>query len=401
MKGNEQIFTRWRNEIGGELQRILQYWTTYAPDERYGGFNGKVNEQNEIAEKAVKGSVLNSRILWTFSAACRHQPNSAWFRQASSAFDYLRQYFIDPIHGGVYWSVQYDGAPADTRKHIYAQAFAVYGLSEYYRVSRDEMALELAKEIYQIIESRSFDNKYGGYIDAFGQDWSDMNDIRLSEKDQNEKKTMNTHLHILEAYANLFVVWPDEGLRKRIKLLLQYFFDHFIDPKDCHLRLFFTDDWQSKSDLVSFGHDIEAAWLLQEAAEVIGDELLVARTKENAVRMAAAAAKGLDKDGGLWYEYEPSTKELIKEKHWWPQAEAMVGFLTAWQISQDKQFLEASINNWTFTQRHIIDRLHGEWHWGVLGDYSLMAGQDKIGLWKCPYHNTRACLELLRRIPAS
>lgn len=397
----EKKFNQWRTAIANELQRILQYWTAYAPDERNGGFNGRVGEQNEIDEKAEKGSVLNSRILWTFSAAGRYTKDAAQLGMAGIAFQYFQDHFIDRTYGGVYWSLHYNGEPADTRKHVYAQAFAIYGLSEYYKVSGDAKALELALELYHLIESHSFDEQHGGYIDAFARDWSPMVDVRLSAKDENEKKTMNTHLHIVEAYANLYLVWPDEIVRSRIAALLGYFFDHIINKETGHLRLFFGEDWECRSELVSFGHDIEAAWLLEEAAGSIGDDRLLKLAKENAVKMAGAAMAGLDKDGGLWYEYEPSSKELIKEKHWWPQAEAMVGFLNAWQLSGNEVFLNAAMNNWEFTQRHIIDRLKGEWHWGVRGDYSLMTGQDKIGIWKCPYHNTRACLELLRRIPQS
>lgn len=397
----ENKFYQWRTEVANELQRILQYWTAFAPDERNGGFNGRVGEQNEIDEKAEKGSVLNSRILWTFSAAYRFTKDAAQLRLAGIAFQYFQTHFIDRTYGGVYWSLHYNGEPADTRKHVYAQAFAIYGMSEYYKVSGDAKALELALELYHLIENHSFDAQHGGYIDAFARDWSPMEDIRLSAKDENEKKTMNTHLHIVEAYANLYLVWPDETLKSRIAALLGIFFDHIIDKETGHLRLFFGEDWESRSDLVSFGHDIEAAWLLEEAAGSIADERLLKLAKENAVTMARAALTGLDKDGGLWYEYEPSTRELIKEKHWWPQAEAMVGFLNAWQLSGQEAFLDASLNNWKFTQRHIIDRLKGEWHWGVRGDYSLMTGQDKIGIWKCPYHNSRACLELLRRLPQS
>lgn len=397
--GMEKKFNQWRAEVTNELQRILRYWAAYAPDERNGGFNGRVGEQNEIDEKAEKGSVLNSRILWTYSAVFLYTKDPVHLRMADTAFQYFRTHFIDPAYGGVYWSLQYSGAPADTRKHVYAQAFAVYGLSEYYQASGNPQALDLALELYRLIENYSFDQAHGGYIDAFAQDWSPMENIRLSAKDENEKKTMNTHLHIVEAYANLYLVWPDEALKRRTADLLGYFFKYIIDKETGHLRLFFAEDWSPRSALVSFGHDIEAAWLLEEAARTIDNADLITRAQQNAVTMARAATKGLDKDGGLWYEYEPSTRELIKEKHWWPQAEAMVGFLNAWQISRDEFFLEASVNNWKFTQRHIIDRLNGEWHWGVRGDYSLMPGQDKIGIWKCPYHNTRACLELLRRIP--
>jgi mannobiose 2-epimerase len=176
--------------------------------------------------------------------------------------------------------------------------------------------------------------------------------------------------------------------------------DHIVDAQTHHLILFFDEQWNSRSTEVSYGHDIEAAWLIQEAAEVIGDEALIQKVKDRSVKIAEAAAKGLDRDGGLWYEFNPSTNHLVKEKHWWPQSEAMVGFYNAWQNTGDPSFLEASINSWSFTKRYIIDNKGGEWFWGVKEDYSVMQ-EDKVGLWKCPYHNSRACIEILQRIDSN
>jgi mannobiose 2-epimerase len=218
----------------------------------------------------------------------------------------------------------------------------------------------------------------------------------LSAKDANEKKTMNTHLHVLEAYANLYKVWKDEKLKSSIKKLLQNFIDHIVNKDSGHLYLFFDEDWNVKGEIISYGHDIEAAWLLLEVAEIIEDENLVRAVKGIAVKIADAASRGLDVDGGLWYEKEDG--KLIKEKHSWPQAEAMVGFFNAWQITNDEKYLQYVSNNWQFIQQYIIDKKKGEWFWGVNADHSVMEGQDKAGFWKCPYHNTRACLQLINRI---
>ncbi|MES1226907.1 MAG: AGE family epimerase/isomerase, partial [Bacteroidota bacterium] len=211
-------------------------------------------------------------------------------------------------------------------------------------------------------------------------------------------KTMNTHLHILEAYSNLYRILREEKLRLKIKDLLQNFSDYIIDKETSHLILFFDENWMQKSTIISYGHDIEASWLLQEAAEIINDEELIALTKQIAVKMASAAKQGIDKDGGLWYEYEPSENHLIKEKHWWPQAEAMVGFFNAWQVSGKNEYLQLSLRNWDFTKKYIIDKQSGEWIWGINEDYSAMKEQDKVGIWKCPYHNSRACIEIIKRI---
>ena len=224
-----------------------------------------------------------------------------------------------------------------------------------------------------------------------------MEDLRLSDKDANARKSMNTHLHVLEGFANLYRIWPDEALKLKLKELVRLFLTHIISTDTYHLQLFFDDDWTPGSELVSFGHDVEAAWLIQEAAAGLGDELLFQEVKNCSVRIAEAAARGLDKDGGLWYEYNLYTKRLVTEKHWWPQAEAMVGFLHAWQESVEKVFLQQSIQSWNFIKAHILDKERGEWVWGVNEDYLVMK-EDKVGLWKCPYHNSRACMEVIRRI---
>ncbi len=378
-----------------ELENILSYWSRRAVDEENGGFYGRLDAHDAVVAGAPKGSVLNARILWTFSAAYNHAARPEYRALAGRAFRYIRQHFIDAEFGGVYWTVGAHGEPLDTKKQVYALAFTIYGLAEYYRASGDESALTLAQAQYRAVEVHSFDAARGGYLEAFARDWQPLADLRLSAKDANEKKTMNTHLHVLEAYANLYRVWPDAGLAQQIRALLRVFDAHIIDPDTHHLRLFFDEDWRSKSDIVSYGHDIEAAWLLLEAAEILGDPHLVARFQELALPMAAAAAEGLDADGGLNYELEPG--HLVREKHWWVQAEATVGFFNAYQLGGGEHFRDKFEAVWEFTRAHILDPVGGEWVWGVEANHALMPGQDKAGLWKCPYHNGRACLEILRR----
>ncbi|MFT3935421.1 MAG: AGE family epimerase/isomerase [Chitinophagaceae bacterium] len=387
-----------KTELSAELERILSYWMQYGIDETYGGFKGRVDHANHADMLADKGSVLNSRILWSFSAAYSITGKQEYLHFAEKAYQYFIQHFIDKQYGGVYWTVDYKGNSSNPKKQIYAQAFAVYAFSEYYRASNNDEAKQHAITLFKLIEKYSYDNLRTGYFDAFAEDWTAMDDIRLSEKDANEKKTMNTHLHILEAYSTFYKIWPDKLLKERIKGLLQNFADYIIDKKSNHLILFFDENWQQKGDIVSYGHDIEAAWLLQEAAESINDADLIALTKKYAVYIANAAREGLDADGGLWYEYEPSQHHLVKEKHWWPQAEAIVGFFNAWEVSGEESFLNNAINVWQFTQNYICDYKTGEWVWGVYEDYSIMSDKDKLGLWKCPYHNSRACVEIMRRV---
>jgi len=381
-----------------ELDSILNYWITYTIDHKNGGFYGKIDHENKVYPEAPKGSVLNARILWSFSAAYNQNPKQEYLDIATRSFDYIRNYLVDPVYGGVYWTVDFKGNPLDTKKQIYALSFTIYGLAEYYRACKDENALALAKQLFDAIEKQSFDQEKGGYLEAFAQNWLELPDLRLSEKDANEKKTMNTHLHILEAYTNLYRVWKDAFLEKQIRGLINDFLEHIIDPKTNRLILFLDENWQPKSNTVSYGHDIEGSWLLLEAAEVLEDEAIISRVKEASVAMARAAADGLDQDGSMYYEYEPEHNHLIKERHWWVQAEAMVGFLNAWQLTGEKQFYDQFEKVWNFTNFHIIDAGKGEWVWGLKDDYSLMPGEDKAGLWKCPYHNSRAMMEVIHRL---
>lgn len=387
----------YKRELTVELKEILNYWTNHTVDIEHGGFYGKISNDNQVDAEAVKGAVLNARILWSFSAA--HNLDAAHgLELADRAYRYIVDQLIDKKYGGVYWTVDCKGQPADTKKQVYAVAFTIYALSEYYLAKGDQEIKDHAIQLYEDLVKHSYDTEKGGYFEAFNRKWESMDDLRLSEKDANEKKTMNTHLHILEAFTNLYRICPDEKLKGRIVELLHDFQAHIVDANSYRMILFFDEDWNSKSDIISYGHDIEASWLLLEAAEVIEDKALIKEIKDFAVKMAEASMEGLAQDGGLWYEKEPSKNQVIKEKHWWVQAEAMVGFFNAWQISSQQKFLNASLQNWNFVKQQILDKQNGEWFWGVHEDGSPMQNEDKAGLWKCPYHNSRACIELVRRI---
>ena len=381
-----------------ELDSILHYWATCTVDTVHGGFFGRLTNNNTVIPDAVKGSVLNARILWSFSAAYNSTRNDLYLQLAKRAFLYIRDHFVDPGSGGVYWSVTADGSPLDTKKQIYALAFAIYGLTEYYRATEDQEALTLAKSLFRDIETHSFDGPRGGYIEALTRDWGLIADLRLSDRDANEKKTMNTHLHILEAYTNLYRLWPVEELAQKIRHLIEVFTTHIVDPLTRHLVLFFDEDWQVRSDLVSYGHDIEASWLLTEAAEAIHDPSLLRSVRELAIQIADASAEGLAADGSMNYEWERGKDHLIAEKHWWVQAEAIIGFLNAWQLTGDGRYYEKFMAAWDYTRKYIVDREKGEWFWGRRPDGSVMEEEDKAGFWKCPYHNSRACIEVVRRL---
>lgn len=387
----------YQTEAEAELNNILAFWMQHAIDEKNGGFVGKMDNNNHSDHKAPKGAVLNARILWTFSAACRHTGKNEYRVIADRAFTYLMNHFLDDVYGGVYWSVDAQGKPLNTRKQIYALAFTIYGLSEYYRATSKFRALQACQELFDWIEKYSFDLENGGYYEAFSREGQLLDDLRLSEKDRNDPKTMNTHLHVLEAYTNLYHIWPDKFLAQQLEALLKTFLNYIIDVKTSHLKLFFTREWYVTADLISYGHDIEASWLLLEAAEVLGKKELIKKVKEVAISMVQATTEGLQPDGSLYHELNKEENHYDTHREWWVSAEAMVGFLNAYQVTGEEHFLAKSWNAWQFIQRHLLDKIKGEWFWGVFDDYSIMQKEDKVGFWKCPYHNARACMEVMLR----
>lgn len=383
-------------EAAAELQHILAFWELHAVDEQQGGFIGEMNNHGQVQPGVPKGAVLNARILWTFAAAYQHTKHEKHLLLARRAYNYLVGHFIDVQNGGVYWEVSAAGGPLNTRKQVYALAFAIYGLSEYHLATKSKEALKYSQQLYEWIEQYSFDEEYGGYFEAFDREGKLLEDLRLSPKDRNDPKTMNTHLHILEAYANLYRCWPDAQLAQQLESLVRLFLAKIVDADTGHLQLFFTREWKVTSDLVSYGHDIEASWLLLEAAEVIGKRELIEEVKAISIKMARATAEGLQPDGSLYHELDRSQQHYDTHREWWVSAEAMVGFLNAYQLTSDPAFLEQSLNSWAFAKKHLLDKTKGEWLWGVYDDYSPM-DEVKVGFWKCPYHNSRACLEVLNR----
>ena len=398
-----------RAQLQAQLQDILSYWATYSPDPRDHGFHGEITDDNMPVWEAPKGSVLNARILWSFSKGYQALADPLYLTLAGRAYHYFLKHFRDPMYGGVYWSIPAPGGPdikdsqGGHRKQIYAQAFWIYALCEYYQITCCPEALDIAKQLFTLIERYSYDCRKGGYIEAFARNWSALPDVRLSEKDLNTAKTMNTHLHILEAYMRLFQLWPDSRLRQQIRHLLHLFDTCMIDPVTGHLHLFFDVDWQVSGQTVSFGHDIEAAWLLLEAADITGDPDAVFRQKRHCTSLAVAARTGLDAaTGGLNYEAQTPPQGgyiLLQEKHWWVQAEAMVGFLEACLQTGDEQYYHYARNVWNYIQKYLLSQT-GEWRWGIDSSGMPMTGYYKAGHWKCPYHNLRAMTESTKRLDA-
>ena len=384
-------------EIEKDLHNILNYWSKNTIDCKNGGFIGEIDYNEFKNFSAEKGSVMYGRILWTFSAAYPVTKNPDHLKIAKRAFEEIKAKFFNRKEEGIYWSIYPDGTPKDPKNQIYALAFVIYGLSEFYKVSGQKEALRLAITLFRSIQKYSLDRQKGGYLEAFTADWQEIEDLRLSEKDANEKKTMNTHLHIVEGFANLYTVWKDEELKKAIVSILETIDAHFINKETWHLKLFFDENWNEHQDVISYGHDIEAAWLLQWCAEVSEDQNLIEKYKSHALKMAEAAREGIDSDGGLWYEYDPQDNHLVAEKHWWPHAELWIGYVNAYQLTGKQEYLDIFAKNREFVEKYIVDHQHGEWFWGVDRDYHHLK-EDKAGFWKCPYHNSRACLEVLKRL---
>ena len=393
----KQSLLSYKSEVEVEMSSILDWWMEHMLNKETGFFYGEISGANIPDGNAPIGLVLQSRILWTFSAAYNHTQNKVYLNFAHTAYKQLITQFYDKHYGGMFWSVQPNGIPVSTKKQAYGIAFAIYGLSACYEATKDQAALDKAAELYRCLEMHFYDPVYVGYIECLGNDFSVIEDVRLSDKDQNAIKSMNTHLHVIEAYAKLYTVLPSEALKQSVTQLLDIFEQHIIDPTTCQQKLFFEKDWTSNASEVSFGHDIEAAWLLQEAAVITKDALRIEKFTNIAQAMASEVAANLSPEGAVYNDYHTHTQVLDKGIDWWPQAEAMVGFLNAFENSGNTIYLQHSLTSWAVIKNQFKDARFGEWYWGYDASGNLL-NKEKAGFWKCPYHNTRACIEVANRI---
>ena len=370
---------------------ILPYWLKLK-DPR-GGYYGEVAADGTVLYDAPRGVILNARIIWSFAAAYQALHETSYLVAAVHARDYFLEHFCDHKYGGVYWSVDAEGERLDTKKQLYAQGFAIYGLSELYKVTRDDEVLKNAVNLYKVVETYFADKENGGYMEALARDFSPLEDMSLSAHDINADKTMNSHLHILEAYANLYQVWPDEERKGAVERLLDIIGTKVM-ATDGHLQLYFTRDWSVMPGGVSYGHDIETSWLALECAFALKDLDIVNRVRPWALAMGKAGNEGLLADGSLRYE-KLLDGSFDDSRQWWVQAETVVGNLWLWKYHSDPQGAERALAAWGYIRDHLVDREAGEWWWAVLPDGSLDLSQPKAGFWKCPYHNTRMCLQVL------
>lgn len=424
---NEEHLDMMRLEMQDVLENnILPFWLEKMQDNENGGFYGRIDGSGVLHPDAEKGAILNARILWSFSAAYRVLQKGEYLEAATRAKDYLIEHFIDPEYGGVYWSVDYKGEPLDIKKQFYAIAFAIYGLSEYARATGDREALEYALDLYDCIEEHAFDDEQNGYIEACTREWGKIGDMRLSELDANYPKSQNTHLHIMEAYANLLrclkemraqeqcdyvptigsvlpvgISVPPEtmvNVEGALRNIISIFIDKILNPETNHLDLFFDMDWtRGAGRLESYGHDIECSWLLHEAALVLGDENVLEKVESVIQKVAEAAEKGLRPDGSMIHEANLDTGHIDDDLHWWVQAENVVGWFNIWQHFGDEEAFKKSEKCWHYIKENLVDFDNGEWFWSRHSDGTLNTVDDKAGFWKCPYHNSRMCLEIIER----
>lgn len=390
----QEAYAKMKSEIADELISIMTYWSVHPIDNKNGGFLGRIDHFGRPVAEASKGAILNSRILWSFSAATNATDDKTYRDLSLRSYTYFKDYFFDPKTKGVHWELDCLGQPIDNRKQVYAQAFAIYALSEYFLSSKNPEAKNLAIQIFEQVEEKAKDNQKGGYIEALDEKWNPLEDMRLSDKDMNAAKTMNTHLHILEAYTSLLRIHQSEKLRQSLRELVQLFQTKFLNTNN-HYDLFFDSDWKLLSNSVSYGHDIETAWLTIEAAKILGDESLLAKCNSTAIDVAQTfLEEGIDAEGAVLNEKNLTTNKLDTDHHWWSQMEALVGLKYAYELTEDDTYLTTSIQIWEFVKAWIIDQKNGEWHFRVNRDGQPYEEEDKVSMWKAPYHTCRACLLL-------
>ena len=387
-----------RDEVLKDLkENVLHFWEKYAVDPS-GGFYGMILNDGTPRPDEAKGVVLNARILWTSSTAYRLFGDENYKHLANRAQRYLIDHFIDKQLGGVYWSLYADGTPLDTEKQTYGMAFAIYGLSEHFRATGSTESLMQSIDLYKVLETQVREFENDGYIESFTRNWQVPPKYGYDGTGL-ASKTMNTHIHLLEAYTSLYRVWRNEGLQKRLNTLINLVVDKIYNPETNHLKLFFNNQWESLEDIDSYGHDIETGWLLTEAAEVLEDKALLKRIEPIAVNLTDAALKeGRNEDGSLIYERHGA--DYQRTLSWWCQAETIVGCVNAWQISGNEHYLHAADKTWEWVKTRMIDKEHGEWFRSVTPEGMPDLKTPKASMWNCPYHNSRMGFELFLRLSA-
>lgn len=372
--------------------RLLPFWMKLQ-DREYGGYYGYMDYELNTDKKAVKGCILNSRILWTFSNAYRMFGEKNYLAAAEHAWKFLKNCCVDRENGGVYWSVTFDGKPEDTTKHTYNQAFAIYALVSYYDASKDKEALVLAEELYGIIENRCRDK--GGYLEAFDRYFRPAENDKLSENGVMADRTMNTLLHVFEAYTEMYRVTKRADVAENLKEMLELFATKVYNPLLGRQEVFFDSEWNALIDLYSYGHDIETSWLIDRGLELLDNAELTKKIGVITRQLAENIYERAYRKHSVANECERGV--VNKKRIWWVQAEAVVGFYNAYEKTGQKKYLEAAQDIWQFIKKYLIDtRVGGEWFW-YTDENGVPAKDPIVEPWKCPYHNGRMCMEIIKR----
>lgn len=377
------------------LEDVIPYWSSFAPDEFNGGFVGQVNDAGVPNPNADKGIILNTRILWTYSAAYRVYGEQDYLDHARRSMQYLIDHFWDTENRGFYWSVTMDGSPSDTTKYLYAQAFALYAFSEYCRAEPGTQALDYAAQLFDLIERHCYCPEQNGYHEVFCKEWGQLNGIPLGNDKVVSKHSMNTHLHLMEAYANYLRIKPSDQSAERLQNLVTLHIEKMYDPRIGHFYSFFDKEWNCISRRYSYGHDIEAAWLLMDSARLLNNAELNRKVNKIALEIAESTwREGVDTRYGGLFNFGKDGRVTDDNKQWWAQAEAILGFIHAWLLNGNENYLKAAEDIWKFITLKVKDKQYGEWFFLVDAAGNPYREFDKIGPWKCPYHSSRCAMEL-------
>lgn len=383
-----------RTEVENNLvENILPFWMDNSVDP-LGGFYGVIGVDGTAMKNADRGTLMTARILWTFSRAYRQYGLEEYRNMADWAADYLLEHCIDKKYGGLFWTLDSEGALRDASKMTYVNAFGIYGLSEHFRATGDRKSLDNAIALYRTMEEKAHDKTGMGYIETFNRDYTRGNMKGVDGR--NASKTMNTHIHILEAYTSLYLAWPDDELKNNMVELLDILSSKLYSQETKHLIAFCTEEWEPVGNIDSYGHDIETSWLMCEAAAALGDKDIITKVNAQAVEMTKTAlAEGLNENGVMLYE--KNERGYDKKLSWWPQCEMIIGCINAWQLTGDRKYFDAAVKNWNFTKTHFVDNENGGWFKSIRED-GTPGREPKGSTWNCPYHNSRLGFELIHRL---
>lgn len=398
---------------------VIDFWYPRSIDDEHGGFILSYDDEGAFAGNDAKMIVTQARMTWFFARLTRTDVVDGDYTDAADhGFAFLRDAMWDDDHGGFYWEVDRRGTVRKPRKHLYGQAFGLYALAEYYRVTGNEQALDLAGDLFEVIDDVAKDHQNGGYHEYFEPDWEQVTEgttyLATIEPDWSPKesgesvldptlKLMNTHLHLLEAFTTYYRVTGDETVRERLHELLTILTNTVVrkDRPACTDK--YDPDWTPKLDdadfrVVSYGHDVENVWLTMEASEAL----------DVPTRLFADLYDGLfdysleygydDQNGGFYFFGPLGEHATNRIKAWWVQAEAMTSALRMYEATGEDVYRNVFEETYDFIEQYHVDETHGEWHSGV--DETLEPVGRKGAEYKGAYHDGRAlieCIETLER----